>query len=62
MIVKVTSTAICGSDLHLYDSYAPMMEKGDILGHEFMGEVVDVGKAVQKHKVAAGLHLPVHQN
>ncbi|MGI4880278.1 MAG: zinc-dependent alcohol dehydrogenase [Janthinobacterium lividum] len=42
-IIKVTSTAICGSDLHLYDGYIPTMQKGDILGHEFMGEVVDVG-------------------
>ena len=42
-IVKVTSTAICGSDLHLYDGYIPTMEKGDILGHEFMGEVVELG-------------------
>ncbi len=42
-IVRVTSTAICGSDLHLYDGYMPTMEKGDILGHEFMGEVVEVG-------------------
>ena len=45
-IVKVTSTAICGSDLHLYDGYIPSMQKGDILGHEFMGEVVEVGSAV----------------
>jgi threonine dehydrogenase-like Zn-dependent dehydrogenase len=42
-IVKITSTAICGSDLHLYDGYIPTMERGDILGHEFMGEVVEVG-------------------
>ncbi|NUB27663.1 zinc-dependent alcohol dehydrogenase [Azospirillum brasilense] len=42
-IVKVTSCAICGSDLHLYDHFMPGMEKGDIMGHEFMGEVVDVG-------------------
>jgi len=42
-IVRITSTAICGSDLHLYDGYVPTMEKGDILGHEFMGEVVEVG-------------------
>ena len=42
-IIKVTSTAICGSDLHLYDGYIPTMQAGDILGHEFMGEVVDVG-------------------
>ena len=40
-IVKITSTAICGSDLHLYDGYIPTMQKGDILGHEFMGEVVE---------------------
>src|ERR1700743_2155999 len=39
-IIKVTATAICGSDLHLLDGYVPSMEKGDILGHEFMGEVV----------------------
>ncbi|MGI9189692.1 MAG: alcohol dehydrogenase catalytic domain-containing protein, partial [Longimicrobiaceae bacterium] len=43
-IVRVTSTAICGSDLHLYDGYIPTMEAGDILGHEFMGEVVEVGR------------------
>jgi threonine dehydrogenase-like Zn-dependent dehydrogenase len=42
-IIKITSTAICGSDLHLYDSMIPSMEKGDILGHEFMGEVVETG-------------------
>ena len=42
-IIKVTSTAICGSDLHLYDGYIPTMQKGDILGHEFMGEVVEIG-------------------
>ena len=46
-IVKVTSTAICGSDLHLYDGYIPTMQKGDILGHEFMGEVVEVGREVK---------------
>ncbi|HET8657157.1 MAG TPA: zinc-dependent alcohol dehydrogenase [Longimicrobiaceae bacterium] len=45
-IVRVTATAICGSDLHLYDGYIPTMEKGDILGHEFMGEVVEVGAGV----------------
>jgi threonine dehydrogenase-like Zn-dependent dehydrogenase len=44
-IVRITSTAICGSDLHLYDGYIPTMKRGDILGHEFMGEVVEVGKA-----------------
>lgn len=46
-IVRVTSTAICGSDLHLYDGVIPTMEKGDILGHEFMGEVVEVGPEVK---------------
>ncbi|BAC88676.1 zinc-dependent alcohol dehydrogenase [Gloeobacter violaceus] len=46
-IIKVTSTAICGSDLHLYDGVIPTMQKGDILGHEFMGEVVEVGAAVK---------------
>jgi threonine dehydrogenase-like Zn-dependent dehydrogenase len=45
-IVKITSTAICGSDLHLYDGYIPTMKKGDILGHEFMGEIVETGKGV----------------
>ena len=42
-IVRITCTAICGSDLHLYNGYIPTMKKGDILGHEFMGEVVEVG-------------------
>src|SRR4029453_1053041 len=46
-IIKVTSTAICGSDLHLYDGYIPSMMTGDILGHEFMGEVVEVGRGVK---------------
>ena len=45
-IIKVTSTAICGSDLHLYDGTVPTLQKGDILGHEFMGEVVEVGSGV----------------
>src|SRR3546814_5198210 len=42
-IIRITSTAICGSDLHLYDGYIPTMKAGDILGHEFMGEVVETG-------------------
>ena len=46
-VIRVSLTAICGSDLHLYDGYMPTMEKGDILGHEFMGEVVEVGPAVE---------------
>jgi threonine dehydrogenase-like Zn-dependent dehydrogenase len=50
-VVKVTSTAICGSDLHLYDGYVPTMKHGDILGHEFMGEVVEVAKGVDNLRV-----------
>ena len=46
-IVKVTLTAICGSDLHLYNGYIPTMKAGDVLGHEFMGEVVEVGPDVK---------------
>jgi threonine dehydrogenase-like Zn-dependent dehydrogenase len=49
-IVKITSTAICGSDLHLYDGYIPTMQSGDIMGHEFMGEVVEVGSEVKNLK------------
>lgn len=48
VIVKITSTAICGSDLHLFDGYMPTMEMGDILGHEPMGVVVEVGSAVTR--------------
>jgi threonine dehydrogenase-like Zn-dependent dehydrogenase len=50
-IVKITTTAICGSDLHLYDGYIPTVEPGDIFGHEFMGEVVDTAKGVKNVKV-----------
>ncbi|MCW2994491.1 MAG: Threonine dehydrogenase [Conexibacter sp.] len=57
-IVKITSTAICGSDLHLYDGYVPTMERGDILGHEFMGEVVEVGKGVGKLHVGDRVVVP----
>jgi threonine dehydrogenase-like Zn-dependent dehydrogenase len=57
-IVKVTSTAICGSDIHLYDGYIPTMEKGDIMGHEFMGEVVEVGSGVKKTKVGDRVVVP----
>src|SRR4051812_11358047 len=49
-IVRITSTAICGSDLHLYNGLIPTVEPGDIFGHEFMGEVVDTGKGVKKVK------------
>src|SRR5918912_3683049 len=57
-IVKVTSTAICGSDLRLYNAFLPMMEPGDILGHEFMGEVVEVGREVKKLKVGDRVVVP----
>src|SRR3954464_8651410 len=57
-IVKITSTAICGSDLHLYDGYMPTLEKGDILGHEFMGEVVEVGSEVKNLKVGDRVVVP----
>jgi threonine dehydrogenase-like Zn-dependent dehydrogenase len=53
-IVRITSTAICGSDLHLYNGFIPTMEQGDILGHEFMGEVVEVGAAIKPEKLKAG--------
>jgi threonine dehydrogenase-like Zn-dependent dehydrogenase len=57
-IVKVSSTAICGSDLHLYDGYVPTMTKGDILGHEFMGEVVEVGRGVGNLAVGDRVVVP----
>ena len=57
-IVQVTSTAICGSDLHLYDGYIPTMKKGDILGHEFMGEVVEVGSGVKNLNVGDRAVVP----
>jgi threonine dehydrogenase-like Zn-dependent dehydrogenase len=57
-IIRVTSTAICGSDLHLYDGYIPTMEKGDILGHEFMGHVVEVGRGVSNLKVGDRVVVP----
>ena len=57
-IIKVTTTAICGSDLHLYDGYIPTMQKGDILGHEFMGEVVETGSAVTNLKIGDRVVVP----
>jgi len=57
-IIKITSTAICGSDLHLYNGFLPMMEPGDIMGHEFMGEIVEVGKNVRNLKVGDRVIVP----
>uniref|UniRef100_A0ACD5H236 Zinc-dependent alcohol dehydrogenase n=1 Tax=Desertifilum tharense IPPAS B-1220 TaxID=1781255 RepID=A0ACD5H236_9CYAN len=57
-IIKITLTAICGSDLHLYDGYIPTMESGDILGHEFMGEVVELGSEVRNLKVGDRVVVP----
>jgi threonine dehydrogenase-like Zn-dependent dehydrogenase len=57
-IVQITSTAICGSDLHLYDHYIPTLESGDILGHEFMGEVVEVGPGNSRLKVGDRVVVP----
>jgi threonine dehydrogenase-like Zn-dependent dehydrogenase len=58
IIVRVTSTAICGSDLHLYGGFVPTMESGDILGHEFMGEVVETGRNVKKLKKGDRVVVP----
>ncbi|MFT3693788.1 MAG: zinc-dependent alcohol dehydrogenase [Kofleriaceae bacterium] len=57
-IIKVTATTICGSDLHLYNGFMPGMKKGDILGHEFMGEVVELGKGVTNLKVGDRVVVP----
>jgi threonine dehydrogenase-like Zn-dependent dehydrogenase len=57
-IVRITSTAICGSDLHLYNGFIPTMKKGDILGHEFMGEVVETGSEVNNLNVGDRVVVP----
>jgi threonine dehydrogenase-like Zn-dependent dehydrogenase len=57
-IVKISSTAICGSDLHLYDGYIPTMKRGDVLGHEFMGEIVEVGRGVTNLAVGDRVVVP----
>jgi threonine dehydrogenase-like Zn-dependent dehydrogenase len=57
-IIEITSTAICGSDLHLYDHYIPRMKAGDVLGHEFMGRVVEVGSGNTRLKVGQRVVVP----
>jgi threonine dehydrogenase-like Zn-dependent dehydrogenase len=57
-IVRITSTAICGSDLHLYNGFVPTMEPGDVIGHEFMGEVVELGRGVSNLKVGDRVVVP----
>jgi threonine dehydrogenase-like Zn-dependent dehydrogenase len=57
-IVQITTTCICGSDLHMYDGYIPTMERGDIVGHEFMGRIVEVGSEVKNLKVGDRVVVP----
>ncbi|MBW4537699.1 MAG: glutathione-dependent formaldehyde dehydrogenase [Myxacorys chilensis ATA2-1-KO14] len=57
-IIKITSTAICGSDLHLYDGVIPTMQSGDILGHEFMGEIVELGSDVKNLSIGDRVVVP----
>ena len=57
-IIRISSTAICGSDLHLVDGWVPSMQKGDVLGHEFMGEVVEVGSSVRRLAVGDRVVVP----
>ncbi len=57
-VIRVTSCAICGSDLHLYDGFMPGMMNGDIVGHEFMGEVVEVGSEIRKLKIGDRVVVP----
>src|SRR5262249_40193520 len=57
-IIKVTACGICGSDLHLIDGVVPAMEKGDVLGHETMGEVVEVGRYVKRLQVGDRVVVP----
>jgi threonine dehydrogenase-like Zn-dependent dehydrogenase len=58
IVIRVTRAAICGSDLHLYDGYMPSMKAGDVIGHETMGEVVEVGRDVQRLTVGDRVVVP----
>ena len=58
VILRVTATAICGSDLHLYNGFMPTMQPGDILGHEFMGEVVDTGREIRNLQIGDRIVVP----
>ncbi|HEY0010472.1 MAG TPA: zinc-dependent alcohol dehydrogenase [Candidatus Paceibacterota bacterium] len=58
VVIRITSTAICGSDLHLFGGYIPTVQDGDILGHEFMGEIVDIGTEVTKLKIGDRIVVP----
>jgi threonine dehydrogenase-like Zn-dependent dehydrogenase len=57
-IIKISSTAICGSDLHLYNGFIPTMKRGDVIGHEFMGEVVEVGRGVSNLSIGDRVVVP----
>jgi threonine dehydrogenase-like Zn-dependent dehydrogenase len=57
-IIKITNTAICGSDLHLYNGFIPTMKKGDVVGHEFMGEVVELGRDVHNLSIGDRVVVP----
>ena len=59
-VIKITACAICGSDLHLLDGYQPTMESGDILGHENMGEVIELGLRSQKPQDRRSRRRPLH--
>jgi threonine dehydrogenase-like Zn-dependent dehydrogenase len=57
-IVRITSTAICGSDLHLYNGFVPTMKRGDVLGHEFMGEIIELGRDVKNLSIGDRVVVP----
>ncbi|MFL6577203.1 MAG: alcohol dehydrogenase catalytic domain-containing protein, partial [Povalibacter sp.] len=58
VILKVRKTTTCGSDLHFIDGYIPTMKEGDVIGHEFMGEIVDTGREVKKVKKGDRVVVP----